>query len=293
MLVTCAAAADKKTDSEPKQNEAAIRATADAFVKAFNARDAKGIASLWTTNGTLADEREQIFKGRKTIEEQYAALFKEHPTARMQVAIKSIEFPTPTTAIEDGMAQVVTRDNAPPAASRYTAVHVQENGKWLMASVREAAVAVPSNYSRLQDVAWLIGRWETKADDGTKVQSRFRWIANKSFIQRDFSVHRDGLLTSSGMQIIGWDPRAEQVRSWSFDSSGGSGTGLWAPVAEGMRIDSTGVTADGTPTSSKEILIRVPGEDNVLGWRSFDRKIGETPLPATREVVLDRVPEKP
>ena len=59
-----------------------------------------------------------------------------------------------------------------------------------------------------------------------------------------------------------------------------------------MRIDSTGVTADGTPTSSKEILIRVPGEDNVLGWR-FDRKIGETPLPATREVVLDRVPEKP
>jgi hypothetical protein len=239
----------------------------------------------------LADDSDQVFKGRKSIEKQYAALFKEHPTARMQVAIKSIEFPTPTTAIEDGVAQVATRDNAPPAASRYTAVHVREDGKWLMASVRETSLAVPSNYFRLQELRWLIGAWERK-ENGDAVHSRFRWIANKSFIQRDYSVSRDGLLTSSGTQIIGWDPRAEQVRSWSFDSSGGYGTALWSAASEGMHLDSSGVTADGAPTSSKEILIRVPGEDNVLGWRSFDRKVGDMKLPDIPEVVLDRVPEK-
>ena len=291
IFVTCAAAAEKKTGDGPVQGEAAIRATAAAFIKAFDARDAKAIASLWTANGSLADEEGHLFKGRKSIEEQYAALFKEHPSARMQIGIKSIEFPTPTTAVEDGVAQVVTRDNAPPAASRYTALHVQEDGKWLMASVRETSIAVPSNYSRLQELGWLIGGWERK-DDGETIHSRFRWIANKSFIQRDYSVHRGGLLTSSGTQIIGWDPRADQVRSWSFDSSGGYGTAQWTAAPEGIRLDSTGVTADGLSTSSKEILIRVPGEDNVLGWRSFDRKAGEMKLPDTREVVLDRVPEK-
>jgi uncharacterized protein (TIGR02246 family) len=295
-LATWAAAADKDSGDARKpaaggRADAAIRATANAFVRAFNKGDAKAVADLWAPNGTLADDSDQVFKGRKSIEKQYAALFKEHPTARMQVAIKSIEFPTPTTAIEDGVAQVATRDNAPPAASRYTAVHVREDGKWLMASVRETSLAVPSNYFRLQELRWLIGAWERK-ENGDAVHSRFRWIANKSFIQRDYSVSRDGLLTSSGTQIIGWDPRAEQVRSWSFDSSGGYGTALWSAASEGMHLDSSGVTADGAPTSSKEILIRVPGEDNVLGWRSFDRKVGDMKLPDIPEVVLDRVPEK-
>ncbi len=209
----------------------------------------------------------------------------------MHVAIKSIEFPCPTTAIEDGVAQVVTTDNSPPSASRYTAVHVQQDGKWLMASVRESSLAVSSNFRELQELGWLVGNWQTEAD-GVRVESRIRWIANKSFLQRDFSVHRDGLLETSGTQIIGWDPRSGQIVSWTFDASGGHGTGFWSRAAEGMSIDSTGVMADGTPTSSKELLIRVPGADNVLGWRSFDRKVGETKLPDTREVVLDRVPEK-
>src|SRR5580698_5536852 len=106
-----AAASEAKPDeakpAAPKEGETAIRATADAFVKFFNAGDAKGVASLWTPNGTVADQEGNVFKGRDAIEQQYAGLFKAHPTARMRVAIKSIEFPTPTTAIEDGVAQVV------------------------------------------------------------------------------------------------------------------------------------------------------------------------------------------
>ena len=57
-------------------------------------------------------------------------------------------------------------------------------------------------------------------------------------------------------------------------------------------IASTGVLADGTPTSSQDLLIRVPDEDNVLGWQSVNRKVGDTQLPDTREVVLERLGEK-
>jgi uncharacterized protein (TIGR02246 family) len=303
VFVTCVSAAEpkppkalgapseKKTPAPSNPNEAAIRATAEAFTKAFNAGDAKAVAALWTANGTVADEQGNVFKGRKAIEEQYASLFKSHPTARMHVAIQSIDFPTPTTAIEDGMAQVLTKDNEPPAASRYTVVHVQEDGKWLMASVREAAIPVASNFPQLQDLGWLVGSWESKAD-GVVARSEIRWIASKSFLQRDFYVHRDGLLASAGTQIIGWDPRTEQVVSWTFDSTGGHGTSAWSAAPDGWRIESAGVTADGLPTVSKDHLIRVPGENNVFGWRSADRKLGAGTLPDVPEVVFDRVVKK-
>ena len=288
-------AREEATDAKPdttkhsatNENEAAIRAGADAFVKAFNASDARAIANLWTPNGTVADEDGHLFKGHKAIEEEYATLFKAHPTARMELAIRSIEFPTPTTAIEDGVGQVLTKDNAPPSASRYTAVHVREKGQWLLASVRESPFPVASNFAQLRELGWLVGNWQAKPS-GATAQSRIRWIANKSFLQRDFSVHRDGLLVSSGTQIVGWDPRAGQIVSWTFDSSGGHGMGRWTGAPDGWRIESAGMTPDGLPTSSNDHLIRVPGEDNVFGWRSADRKLGDTKLPDVGEVVFDR-----
>jgi len=286
-----ALAADKKPEVAPKNGEAAIRATAAAFVKAFNAGDAKGLANLWTPAGTVADDSGSVLKGRKAIEEQYAALFKAHPTARMHVAIKSIEFPSPTTAVEDGMTQLTTKDDTPPSASRYTAVHVLEDGKWSMASVRESALAIASNFARLQELGWLVGDWESKSD-GATARSQIRWIANKSFLERDFSVRHDGLVESSGIQIVGWDPRTEQIVSWTFDSSGGYGTGYWTATATGWRVESTGVTSDGVPTFSKDHLIRVPGDDSVFGWRSVDRKLGDMKIPDISEVVFDRLPQK-
>jgi uncharacterized protein (TIGR02246 family) len=272
-------------------NEAHIRAGAQAFIKAFNAGDAKALGEMFTPNGTVADEQGNVFKGRNAIEEQYAALFKAHPGVRMQIAIKAIDFPTSTTAIEDGVTQLMTKDSEPPSAARYTAVHVHEDGKWLMASVREAAMPVPSNFAQLQELGWLVGEWEAKSD-GVTAHSQTRWIANKSFLQRTFSVNRDGMQVASGMQIIGWDPRTERIISWTFDSSGGHGMGVWNAMPEGWGIDSAGMTADGVPTTAKDHLIRVPGETNVFGWRSVDRKLGDMKVPDVPEVVFDRVTSK-
>ena len=179
----------------------------------------------------------------------------------------------------------------PPQASRYTVVHVKQDGKWLMASVREASIELPSNFARVEGLGWLVGTWKAERD-GTAVHTTVRWIANKSFLEREYTVRKDGIAVSSGKQIIGWDPKAGQIRSWSFDASGGHGTGLWTATPEGWRIESSGVLPDGTPTASRDLLIRVPGEDNVLGWRSVARSVGGASLPDTPEVVLDRISEK-
>ncbi len=44
-------------------DEKAIRATADDFVKAFNAGDAKAVGALWATDAEYTDESGQSFQG--------------------------------------------------------------------------------------------------------------------------------------------------------------------------------------------------------------------------------------
>ena len=59
-------------------DEKAIRATADEFVKAFNAADAKAIGALWAPDAEYTDESGQSFQGRAAIEQVYADVFKQH-----------------------------------------------------------------------------------------------------------------------------------------------------------------------------------------------------------------------
>jgi uncharacterized protein (TIGR02246 family) len=268
--------------------DTAIRLTAKAFVEAFNRGDANALAAMFTTGASVADDEGEVLRGQTAIRDEYARLFKAYPGAKIHVAVKSVEFPTPEMAIEDGVSQVSAEHAGPPVISRYTACHVLINGKWLMASVREAKIAVASNHSRVESLAWLVGTWKAERD-GMEVESKIHWFANKSFLEREYNVSDDGIVISSGRQIIGWDPKAGKIRSWSFDASGGYGTGLWTATADGWQIETTGVLADGTPTSSRDILIRVPGENNVLGWKSIGRSRGEVSLPDAPEVVLDRI----
>jgi uncharacterized protein (TIGR02246 family) len=286
-ILASASAADSASG---KSNEAAIRATADAFANAFDQGNAKAVAALWTEIGTLVDDSGRTFKGRKTIENEYAEFFREHPGVRIQIAVQSIDFPVPNVAIEEGLARAIDKVASSAAMSRYTAVHILQDGKWLMTSVRESNLVAPSGDSGLQTLAWMVGKWEAKSTDAT-LQTQVRWSDNRRFLHRDYSVRKGGAVASSGTQIIGWDPQARRIRSWSFDSSGGYGSGLWNSTPDGWRIETIGTLADGTPCSSQDFLIRVAGEDGVWGWRSTDRKVGQAILPDTNEVVLDRTSE--
>ena len=87
-------------------DEKAIRATADDFVKAFNAADVKAVGALWATDAEYTDESGQSYQGRAAIEKEYADGFKEHPGATMTVTIESIRFLGPDIAVEKGIAKV-------------------------------------------------------------------------------------------------------------------------------------------------------------------------------------------
>ena len=145
------------TESSP--DLAAIRAGSEAFVAAFNKRDAKAIAALWTENGEYMDDSGRRFAGRDAIEKGYAEYFGENPNARLQTVIDSLRLVGPDTAIEDGRAAVEPAAPGATGISNYTVVYAKVKGKWLMASARDRWIEAPASVRSAADLEWLIGTW--------------------------------------------------------------------------------------------------------------------------------------
>jgi uncharacterized protein (TIGR02246 family) len=261
-----------------------IRAGSAAFVKAFNAGDAKRDAALWTQDGDYIDETGQASRGRAAIEKQYSAFFKQNPGASIRVDIQSIRVLNVHTAIEDGVAKLDALAGGQVTRSRYTAVHTLTAGKWLMSSVRDASLATPGNHARLAKLAWLIGTWHAE-HQGVELEMTFRWLPNRSFIQRDFKVTKRDRVLLSGQQIIGWDPIEERISSWLFDSTGSYAVGAWAPSASGWVVRSTGVSSDGLWTRATNVLSSLHGR---LVWKSIKRGASKFDLLDSEEIILKR-----
>jgi uncharacterized protein (TIGR02246 family) len=284
VAVGSAVAAQSTPEQQAAENE--IRASAQAFMAAFNKGDATGVAALWTADAVYVNEDGDRFEGRKSIQREYETLFKNNPDVRLQVEIDSIRLINDVTAIEEGRAALSPQ---PPGAvrvmSRYTAVHVKQDGRWLMAEERDTRVELPPDTGQLQDLDWLVGSWVAASKD-VQVEVNCRWIQDQQFLSRTHAVTDSGKAASGGLEIIGRDPSTGRITSWSFTNDGGHAVGIWAPHANGWMVESVGVMKDGTPTSATYILSRKDNE--TLLWKSGNRIMGGTLLPDGDEVTLKR-----
>ncbi len=277
--------APAKPAAAVKDEAAAIRAASQNFVEAFNKADAKAVAAHWTANGELVDESGTKYEGRDTIEKTYAEFFQSQPKAKMQLIIDSIKLLTDSAAIEEGRSLLDPVPAGAPAMSKYFAVHVKVDGKWLMSTVRESRVETPSTFHHLSDLEWLVGTW-TAEEHGAKTTSVCRWIGNKSFLERRYTVTSHEGVTTNGVQIIGWNPLAGHIQSWNFGSDGGHAIGVWSPVEEGWRAETQGVTGEGAMSTSTIVLRRL--DDNAYVWQALDRTLDGESLPDSDEIVLKR-----
>jgi uncharacterized protein (TIGR02246 family) len=270
--------------------EEAVRKAGQDFDDVFNSGNAEKVAALWTADAVYVDEDGRRYRGRDAIKKEYAAFFAANPRAKMHSVIDSVNIVGGTIAIEEGRATLEPPPAGPPATSRYTAVYSLQDGKWLLASVHDLRVANPTNYNRLDDFEWLIGAWQAR-NGVVRVETQCRWVANKSFIERTYRVVDGGAPISSGIQIIGWDPELQQIRSWTFSSDDGYAQSVWKPHRTGWWAQSSGVLGDGTKTSAVNVLRRI--DDATLGWASTDRTAGGLRLPDLPEVTLRRGAERP
>jgi uncharacterized protein (TIGR02246 family) len=238
-------------------------------------------------------------EGREAIEQLFAASFQDSPRQRIEVKTESIRFLDADAAIEEGTATV----NSPMAAgesrsetetTRYTAVYVKRDGKWLQDSIRdyhfpESAEELTA-HDHLKELEWLVGDWIDESDEA-EVRTTCRWSEHQAYLIRSFEVKVRGKASVTGSQRIGWDPRQKQIRSWVFDSDGGFSEGFVSRDGERWVMKSTGVMKDGRTASATNVLTRV--NRDTMTWSSVDRTLGAEVLPDAEQITLVRTPPQP
>jgi uncharacterized protein (TIGR02246 family) len=269
-------------------DEATIRKNAEAYVAAYNNHDAKSLAAMWSPDAVYSDPstgEESV--GQAEIEQAFAETLSKFKEAKLEVKVDSVRFVSPNVAIESGTTRII-RPNEEPEESGYTAVNVKRDGKWLLDRVtEESAAPPPSNFEHLKDLQWMIGSWIDQDEDAT-VQIDCEWAKNQNFIHRSFAVVVGDEVDLAGMQIIGWDPIAKQIRSWVFDSDGGYAEGKWTRAGERWQIQQTGVLPSGSTTSAVNVM--TPIDNDSFTWAAVSREVDGDLLPNVDEALIVRKP---
>ena len=285
VIVVCGAFSASAADGTV--DKAAIEKAIASYVAAFNARDAKALAELWSPEGVYTSRLsgDQVV-GREALEKEFAALFDEVKGAKLKVSTESIEFVSPNVALEQGKATVL-RPKDSPLQSSYRAVYVRRDGKWLVDRVSEdeEAPTRPSHYEHLKDLEWLIGNWIDQAG-GDVIKTECQWTRNRNFITRSFTVSIKDRVDMAGMQVIGWDAARKQIRSWVFDSEGGFIEGVWKKSGDRWIVTSTATLSDGKMGSFTSISR--PLDKNSFAWQKVSRIVDGEILPNIDEVVIVR-----
>jgi len=271
---------------DPAADEAAIRKADEAYVEAFNKHDAKALADAWSPeavylNRITGDE----VTGRAAIAEEFTALFNDQPAVKLELSVLSIQFVSPNVAVEQGIAKTLA-PKAEPEEEEYSAVFVKREGQWLLDRVTDTAQkAARFSYEQLKPLEWMIGHWVDK-DDKVDIETDCKWTKNQSFITRSFTVAAKGQINMSGMQIVGWDPVAKTIRSWTFDSGGGFAEATWTLKKDHWFIQNKGVLADGRKASMVNVIKQV--DQNSFTWQTVERTVGGELLPNINEVLIVR-----
>ena len=287
-----ARAADPVAPPKPTTaaDEQAIRATADEFVKAFDAADAKAVAAEWSTDAEYTDETGQEFQGRAAIEKMYADLFRDNPGATIKVQIESIKFLGPDIAIEKGVAKAKLPKAGITTAARYTVTHARRDGKWLLVVGRDSPYVAATNEDYLKDLEWMIGQWKPDGKDastGAGLEVKGEWLAQGNFIKISYTLTTDGKAALSGVQIVGWDPRQGKIVSWNFAENGGFGNCTWTKDGKKWVLEAHGTLRDGSESSAVNII--TPVDANSFTWQSVRRTLDGVGLPDVGPVKIVRV----
>jgi hypothetical protein len=131
----------------------------------------------------------------------------------------------------------------------------------------------------------MVGSWTEKTADA-EVELDCNWTKNKNFITRAFKISIEGQIDFSGMQVIGWDPAAKAIRSWTFDSNGAFAEAKWERRGNRWFIRNRGTLPDGRSASMINVMKQV--DENSLTWQTIERTAGGELLPNIDEIQMVR-----
>jgi uncharacterized protein (TIGR02246 family) len=268
-----------------------IQAALTNYITVFNSHDADALAALWSENAVHVDkETGERTEGRAALVEDFRALFAASPEIMLAGEVSGVRMISDGVAMVDGEATTVTAD-AQPSTSTFSAILVNQGGKWLLDSVHETDVPAPvTPRAALEPLAWMVGHWQDVSDTD-QVDTFVRWSANEAFLVRSFVVTREGEVPFEGTQVIGWDPRAGNIRSWTFSADGSFGEGVWSAVGDEWHVITAQTLADGRAATATQIIRRI--DDDTATVQTIGKEIEGQPEPASDQITVARVADEP
>lgn len=272
--------------NHPGPDEEPIHAALRNYVEVFNQNDAAAVAALWAENAVYVDrENGERLEGRAALQQDFETMFIEHSAIRLSGELQSVSFVTENVAMAEGTAIVFVGD-ADPATTGFSATFVREDDRWLLHSVNESELPLPeSPYDALQPLSWMLGDWVDESDE-MRVDTSVNWAPGGAFLIRSYLVQDSEGPVREGTQVIGWDPRSHEIRSWSFNSDGSFGDGVWTQSSDHWSVQSTQTLADGSAASGTYIV--TPVDDDSMTIQLIGHEIAGSPQPASDVVTIVR-----
>lgn len=277
-LTACLACGVGLADEASSQagDEAAIRQRAKDYLAAIERGDGEEIASFWTADGDYVDDAGQAVNGRRLAQRTGDRSDEQGDGGRLAVTVVSIRFITPDVAIEDGALGLPSAPSGEPVVRRYTAIWARQDGKWMLDGVRELAARAGSHADHLSALSWMLGEWISD-DEQHSVQLTCARSADGHFLLREIEVGLPGREPLRVTQRIGWDAHDRQIKSWTFDSEGGHGDGLWFHQDGRWIVEAAGVLPNGSIATGTNVFA-ADGEDSFV-WESANAEIDGEPSP--------------
>ena len=276
-----------KAPADPSPDMAAVQANDRAYEEAYAKGDVEALAKFFTDDVQYTADDGRSFDGNEAIKSCLKHALRENEGAKLSIDIASVKRLTPDVVVEKGSTKVVTKAGE-EMGSLYTAVHVKRGGQWKISQLIETPVPEAAPADHLAELAWLVGNWEeADKDAGVTIASHYQWARGGNFLTRNVTVKRGDDPVLEGWQIIGWDPVAESIRSWTYDGEGGFSDGLWTREGERWLVRESGYTPDGGRTSAEQTITK-SGEDR-FSWESGNRTLDGDPRPGVGRIEIRRV----
>lgn len=268
-----------------------IRATLASYTAAFNRHDPVALAAHWTPTGENLDlDTGSRTVGRTAVERIFDRLFASDRTAQIEFDLEAMRPIRDDVVVVDGVSELVLADRQ-TARSRFSAVLVRHEDRWLIESVREATAPVaPAVGERLTPLAWLRGSWED-ISDGVTISLQCDWADDGGFLVRRHLITDEpqppGAVerTTAGIpallpvigptgeapaavqqrtitEYIGWDESRGEIRSWLFCSDGRTAAFSWLRSGSGWLLEQDNAT-DSTAAEPTRLMLEQVGADEL------------------------------
>lgn len=279
----------KQLAEKPSSVDATSRRLADALVDAYKKADAKAFAAVFTADGEYIDDKGIVFHGRKAIEDEFAAFFRETKGTSIEMELNATRSIAKGVVASDGVTRFRKTSTTQPILGSCHLVCVQEGDTWLIASLHEddPISKTGSHREQVSKLEWLLGDW---IGEGPRSHVHFscRWDDTGQYLLRDFSLQIAGEKKVSGTQRIGFDPSTGHLKTWIFDSAGGFSDGYFNQNGNSWVLKTSGVSRDGQIASTTVTI--TPIDKSRMTTETIDRVIGGVRVPDVEKLTIVRKP---